>query len=46
MVKEGRLKRYRERFKQYKQNETCQNNENKIYLVVSVYDVENPNLTA
>ena len=30
-VKEGRLKRYRQRVKQYRQNRTFQNNERKFY---------------
>ena len=32
LAKEGRLKRYRQRVKQYKQNRTFQNNERKLYL--------------
>ena len=32
---EGRLKRYRDRTKQYKQNRTFQNNENKFYEQIS-----------
>ena len=31
LVKEGRLKRYRKRVKQYRQNRTFQNNERKFY---------------
>ena len=31
LAKEGRLKRYRQRVKQYKQNRTFQNNERKFY---------------
>ena len=31
MAKEGRLKRYRRRVKQYRQNSTFQNNERKFY---------------
>ena len=31
LAKEGRLKRYRQRVKQYRQNRTFQNNERKFY---------------
>ena len=31
MAKEGRLKRYQQRVKQYRQNRTFQNNERKFY---------------
>ena len=31
LAKEGRLKRYRQRVKQYRQNKTFQNNERKFY---------------
>ena len=31
LAKEGRLKRYRQRVKQYRQNRTFQNNERKLY---------------
>ena len=34
LTKEGRLKRYRERVKQYRQERTCQNNERKFYQQV------------
>ena len=33
LAKEGRLKRYRERVKEYRQNRTFQNNERKFYQV-------------
>ena len=46
LVKEGRLKRYRERVKQYRQNRTFQSNERKFYLQVGRYGTkiyEQPN---
>ena len=38
LAKEGRLKRYRQRVKQYRQNRTFQNNERKFYQQLEGYD--------
>ena len=38
LAKEGRLKRYRQRVKQYRQNRTFQNNETKFYQQLEGYD--------
>ena len=38
--KEGRLKRYRQRVKQYRQNLTFQNKERKFYQQVGGYDTK------
>ena len=41
LAKEGRLKRYRQRVKQYRQNRTFQNNERKFYQqLVGVHDIK------
>ena len=40
LVKEGRLKRYRQRVKQYKQNRTFQNNERKFYQQLGGHDTK------
>ena len=37
-AKEGRLKRYRQRVKQYRQNRTFQNNERKFYRQLEGFD--------
>ena len=39
LEKEGRLKRYRQRVKQYKQNKTFQNNERNFYLQLGGHDI-------
>ena len=39
-VKEGRLKRYRQRVKQYRQNRTFQNNERKFYQQLGGHDTK------
>ena len=41
MVKEGRLKRHRDKVKQYKQNRTFLNNKRKFYLVGGEYTKTN-----
>ena len=38
LAKEGRLKRYRQRVKQYRQNRTYENNERKIYQQLGDYN--------
>ena len=40
MAKDGRLKRYRQRVKQYKQNRTFQNNERKFYQQLGGHDTK------
>ena len=40
LVKEGRLKRYRQRVKQYRQNRTFQNNERKFYQHLGGHDTK------
>ena len=40
LAKEGRLKRYRQKVKQYRQNRTFQNNEKKFYLQVGGDDMK------
>ena len=40
LAEEGRLKRYRQRVKQYKQNMTFQNNERKFYQRLGEYDTK------
>ena len=42
LVKEGKLKRYRESVKQYKQNKRFQNNERKFYQQVGEDDAKTP----
>ena len=40
VAKEGRLKRYRQRIKQYRQNRTFQNNERKFYQQLGGHDTK------
>ena len=40
LAKEGRLKRYRQRVKQYRQNRTFQNNERKFYQQLGEHDIK------
>ena len=40
LAKEGRLKRYRQRVKQYRQNRTFQNNERKFYQQLEGSDMK------
>ncbi len=40
LAKEGRLKRYRQRVKQYRQNRTFQNNERKFYQQLGGHDTK------
>ena len=40
LAKEGRLKRYRQRVKQYRQNRTFQNNERKFYQQFGEHDTK------
>ena len=40
LAKEGRLKRYRQRVKQYRQNRTFQNNETKFYPQLGGHDTK------
>ena len=40
LAKEGKLKKYRQRVKQYRQNRTFQNNERKSYQQVGGYDMK------
>ena len=45
LAKEGRLKRYRQRVKQYRQNRTFQNNERKFYHQLVGHDTKNISTT-